>query len=569
MRTIDMEALENLKKNIEVLSEQYSIIVSSMPGQYALFKLPSDRLTELLTTNDEYNAARKNSYEYRDLSKRLERYIEESGDLYSIDNAEELQKIIDSFNGIARKDLFYFDGNVSAINSKIEEMRLDILNMEPFEEIEKRINSSDEIDAVFKKLALTKQKAVETKIRADYEIVKAYGSIAGLEVPLDSLVKKFDVDDFYFYDSKTEDKTGNDTDNKKGNNNIITFDHSENAADNEKEYEIETVESIDGFEPESESADEIYVEPEVKPADLSGFDFAIPSLNDVAVSDLIEPVFESEENRQEYNPEKSDENNNVDFGLESFIDLQKPIDDVEIMNSWWSKLQKALDDAGCEINMKCPEDLCRIIICEITKFGKSDYEIIPHYATDASRRPIDLNSISDEEIIERQNTGSLDYLCMKHIYRASQEGRLFVRDHPRTKGHMAPRQILISNHNEPYVGNDIFHMTDEEKLIGSLLDEPAAMERPGIGTKFKAIFGDDKASKEIRKFNSPEDDFAELLENWNRIKEIEAGDPAFVKTARNNMIVSLYYFGNPEIGASQKKYVMNLYELHKKTLNNK
>ena len=189
------------------------------------------------------------------------------------------------------------------------------------------------------------------------------GTIAGLEVPLDGLIDKFDVDDFYFYDSKNEGKASYNEDNKNNDSSLMHFESTENTANDEKEYKNETVESIEISDPESESTDEIFAEPENKSADFAEFDFSIPSFDEAIITN--DAYSESE-----IKPEI--ETNDVDFGLKkSYIELQKPIDDVEIMNSWWSKLQSALDDAGCEIDMKCPEDLCRIIVCEISKMDKN------------------------------------------------------------------------------------------------------------------------------------------------------------------------------------------------------
>ena len=247
---------------------------------------------------------------------------------------------------------------------------------------------------------------------------------------------------------------------------------------------------------------------------------------------------------------------NEDTLNEGFREMSESDDPME---RWWDGLQETLDKAGCDLDLSLPEDLCRLEIVDIERVARDEYNVRSHYATDPQRRPIDLRDLSSESIISRQHVGMPDRSTLEHIYTAAQEGRLFVRSQ---RVHN-PRQVTADAQGKSGVGNDVFHPTPDEKVCGSVLEEPKKPKKPGFFTRVKAFFGNKSAKTAIESYNNKVRTYQEDMQDWKRAKELEAKDPQMVENSRKLTICNGFYFADFAKSTEMMEYAKKVEDIHR------
>ena len=92
--------------------------------------------------------------------------------------------------------------------------------------------------------------------------------------------------------------------------------------------------------------------------------------------------------------------------------------------TWWNGLQQALDDGMCDIDLHTPEDTARLVVVDCELQSEDECDTTARYALDPERRPVDVKNITEEEIVERQQTENVSLETVRYLYEKAKAGRL-------------------------------------------------------------------------------------------------------------------------------------------------
>ena len=218
-------------------------------------------------------------------------------------------------------------------------------------------------------------------------------------------------------------------------------------------------------------------------------------------------------------------------------------------------LQKALNEAGFDIDVNSKEDLARLYISEIDQNNICTMR----YATDPEQRPIDSDNITKEEILERQgdifDEGTLD-----RIIEAAKEGRLFAEGHMNQKPPVGARQIVFNDDKKFKICETTENLRGDEGDAFDMVVKPEEVTKPVPGgfDKFLAFFGNEKAKKKIDIYESAVRRYNLEMEKWNRVQQM---DKIVRDRARNYYYTAQGFFRS--VNGSEFDYKDSLTDLHR------
>ena len=249
--------------------------------------------------------------------------------------------------------------------------------------------------------------------------------------------------------------------------------------------------------------------------------------------------------------------------------------DLLMAQRWWDNLQRTLDDAGCELDLRAPEDALRLNIVNYVKTGYDRYEFDATYALDPDKTKIDMVNISqnvpDEDLVKLQKTDSISDEVLLNMYHSAKEGLLFVCGHGAAKKKYSQRQILVDEDGLPKVGNDINHLSIEEQEAIEILELPIQPSYPDNETREKALKGDEQAVKIMNNYVLSMEQYGKNLISWNKTERIRQENPNFHKMASNLAIVSTKYYQEwgTDSAEARIEYEERLTKLHQKYIYSK
>lgn len=226
---------------------------------------------------------------------------------------------------------------------------------------------------------------------------------------------------------------------------------------------------------------------------------------------------------------------------------------------WWDHLQQLLNDNGLELDLSVPEDLARLLILDAHREDYNEYTVTAQFAMDPQNRPLDEETITNEEIVARQQPGVPDAEMLEKLMTAAREGRLFVLSHIEAAQAGLPKPILLDGEGQPRLGEDMEHVTEEDDRMTEVLEEPELPRDPGGWNSVKSFFGSDEARREAAAYERRMNTYRELKERWDVIRTMNQTQ---VTRARNSYLINQDYFFNMELGSAHKKFNEQLTRLH-------
>ena len=222
---------------------------------------------------------------------------------------------------------------------------------------------------------------------------------------------------------------------------------------------------------------------------------------------------------------------------------------------WWDHLQKALDSAGCELDLTVPEDTIRLLEFDIEKLDVDEYSMTPHYALDPTHRTMDVMTITEQDALSRQRNTLLPPETILRMYEYAREGRLIVQTHNKAAVHAGPRQVLVDENGLPYVGNDFLHPTEFDEKVSQLMDPPQPPVEPDQKTRDLARKGDRKAQFDVENYAEDLDVYNRNNALWNEIQQLKAEQPEHFQQSINLTLIVQQYFQTPfEFGTALVNY---------------
>lgn len=218
-------------------------------------------------------------------------------------------------------------------------------------------------------------------------------------------------------------------------------------------------------------------------------------------------------------------------------------------------LQEALNEGGFDINLNSKEDLARLYISEIDKNNICTMR----YATDPEQKPIDPETITKEETLNRLGN-NFDEETIDRIIKAAKEGRLFAEGHMNQRPPVGAKQIVLNGDKTFKLSKRPEELTGDEAEVFEMLEKPREVTDPVPGgfDKFLAFFGNKNAQTKINRYESAVRSYNTKMEKWNRVQQM---DKTVRDRARNySFTVSGFFNATHENGFDYKE---SLTELHR------
>ena len=246
--------------------------------------------------------------------------------------------------------------------------------------------------------------------------------------------------------------------------------------------------------------------------------------------------------------------------------------------TWWRELQDLLDENGCELDLSVPADRARLVVFgEISGNDDVGWTITEQFACDPEKRPIDIATITKEEILERQQVEP-DQQTLEYLMEAAKDGRLFVRPLVGGKVAQKQRQIRTNENGETYLSEEIDHTSDEEERYAGVSSKPVdpRKKRPSAWDQIKAFFGNRAAQAKIRaykwaypteaSYNDALVRYRQKMIRWNEARRLAEEEPLYSRQVNNFFNVCGAYFNSGEMSEEQYTFANIISELHEEYL---
>lgn len=242
---------------------------------------------------------------------------------------------------------------------------------------------------------------------------------------------------------------------------------------------------------------------------------------------------------------------------------------------WWEQLQILLDAEGCELDLKSPEDLARLIIMKPVEFEKGSFDTQVTFAMDRNQVPLNLKQEDDEYeydgrvFINAQGNGEPSSKDLKRIYEAAKQGHLFVAPLATADTPRFYRSLAVGESDSPVLHEDFEHLEPEDKIDFDALsvpDKPVKPGGPGLGTRILALFGNAAAKERLTAYHTSRQEYSRDLSEYNTARENAA------RVAEEKPWLLEYYNAingsvrNAENRVGLMKYQAKLNELHRDSL---
>ncbi len=238
------------------------------------------------------------------------------------------------------------------------------------------------------------------------------------------------------------------------------------------------------------------------------------------------------------------------------------LDLPEDVKKWWESVQKTLTDAGYELSLSNPADLARFFTVSFEREGYDNYAVKTYYAFDPLMQEIDVNTITEEEILARQavNQQSMQ-TAVESAYRQAKQGLLFIRS---VAGDPAQtRQLLVGEDGTAELGNDIDHPSPEEREYTRMTEAPEPPAEPGQAVRDRAAAGNESAQITLRLYEENVAEYPHKVEEWNAFQAFVAQKPEFYSRCRNMVITFRNYLVDKN--RDFHEYTKKLEKLHNQT----